>query len=74
VVVKDSAASPLWARFYEIGTNRPISRIATAFPNATSPILATSAATVTLGSATAAASFGDGVSGMEVEAGIEGEQ
>ncbi|HEX8137021.1 MAG TPA: pectate lyase [Pyrinomonadaceae bacterium] len=24
VVVKDSAAGPLWARFYEIGTNRPI--------------------------------------------------
>jgi PelA/Pel-15E family pectate lyase len=24
VVVKDPAAPPLWARFYEIGTNRPI--------------------------------------------------
>jgi PelA/Pel-15E family pectate lyase len=24
VVVKDPSASPLWARFYEIGTNRPI--------------------------------------------------
>ncbi|HYJ47181.1 MAG TPA: pectate lyase [Pyrinomonadaceae bacterium] len=24
VVVRDEAASPLWARFYEIGTNRPI--------------------------------------------------
>jgi PelA/Pel-15E family pectate lyase len=24
VVVKDSTAGPLWARFYEIGTNRPI--------------------------------------------------
>jgi pectate lyase len=24
VVVKDAAAPPLWARFYEIGTNRPI--------------------------------------------------
>jgi len=24
VVVKDTTASPLWARFYEIGTNRPI--------------------------------------------------
>jgi PelA/Pel-15E family pectate lyase len=24
VVVEDAAASPLWARFYEIGTNRPI--------------------------------------------------
>jgi len=24
VVVKDESASPLWARFYEIGTNRPI--------------------------------------------------
>jgi hypothetical protein len=23
-VVKDPAAPPLWARFYEIGTNRPI--------------------------------------------------
>ena len=24
VVVKDPAAPPLWSRFYEIGTNRPI--------------------------------------------------
>jgi PelA/Pel-15E family pectate lyase len=24
VIVRDEAASPLWARFYEIGTNRPI--------------------------------------------------
>jgi PelA/Pel-15E family pectate lyase len=24
VVVQDPAAPPLWARFYEIGTNRPI--------------------------------------------------
>ena len=24
VVVKDPAAPPIWARFYEIGTNRPI--------------------------------------------------
>jgi len=24
VVVQDPAAAPIWARFYEIGTNRPI--------------------------------------------------